>query len=321
MIFHICLAFLFESPKTNKEKIVFVRLDIFLKGAYMNAWIWYSSLETMTPIQKKKLLELYGSPEKIFEAKPEDFLNFNFLKESNRIEIAQKRDAKLMVRYEEYMKKNKIQMITFEDKRYPQKLKEIYDSPISFFAKGNLSLLEKPGIGVIGCREATKYGLEVARQMAYDLSLGNMIVVSGMAKGIDAAAHQGAIMASGKTIAVLGTGVDYPYPFCNIALYKEILQKGGLIISEFLVGTTPKPINFPKRNRIISALSEGILVVEAKKKSGTMITVDFALEQGKNIYMIPGNIDSTTSEGTNELIKQGAKLVSNVQDILEDYIT
>ena len=166
-----------------------------------------------------------------------------------------------------------------------------------------------------------EYGMNIARKMSYDLANKNIVVVSGMAKGIDGIAHRGALETNqkGSTIAVLGSGVDYPYPYENIETYKNILKNDGLIISEYIVGTKPNGKNFPKRNRIISGLSNGILVIEAKKKSGTMITVDFALEQGKNVYIVPGNIDSSNSEGTNELIKQGAKLVSNIDDILEDY--
>lgn len=285
----------------------------------MNYWIWYATLQTLNRIQKKKLLELFQNPNNIFKLKKEELLNLKFLKQSNIEEILQNRDLILIAKYENYMNKMGIKMINLTDNNYPQKLKNIYDPPISLFFKGNLSLLNEFSIAIIGCREASTYGLKIAKQMAYELSENHITIVSGMAKGIDGIAHQGSIDAKGKTIAVLGTGVDYPYPFENIEIYQKILKNNGLIVSEYLVGTKPKPKNFPARNRIISALSEGVLVVEAKKKSGTMITVDFALEQGKNVYVIPGNINSSYSEGTNELIKQGAKLVSNIEDILEDF--
>lgn len=282
----------------------------------MNYWIWFATLDTLNPIQKKKLLDIYKSPENVFMVKKVELENLLFLKKSNIDELLTKRDLKLLKRYEEYIGQNSIQIINITDKEYPEKLKNIYDPPITIFAKGNISLLNSCSIAVIGCREASKYGLNVAKKMSYDLASKNIVVVSGMAKGIDAMAHRGAI---GNTIAVLGSGVDYPYPTENINIYKDILKNNGLIISEYIVGTRPEAKNFPKRNRIISGLSEGILVVEAKKKSGTMITVDFALEQGKNVYIIPGAIDSPNSEGTNDLIKQGAKLVTDIEDILEDF--
>lgn len=174
------------------------------------------------------------------------------------------------------------------------------------------------GIGIVGCREPSLYGINVAKRFAKGLSQNKFVIISGMAKGIDAAGHLGALMENGKTIAVLGCGVDIVYPKENKEIYVDILKKGGLIVSEYIVGTRPEAKNFPQRNRIISGLSSGVLVVEAREQSGTMITTDFALEQGKELYVIPGNIDSPTSEGTNNLIKEGARLVTSVKEIVED---
>ena len=203
---------------------------------------------------------------------------------------------------------------------YIKKLKEIYDPPITLFAKGDISLLNyQNSIAVVGCRNATKYGLKTAKEIAYGLARENILIVSGMAKGIDGEGHRGALETDGKTIAVLGSGVDVPYPLENIELYKKIIEK-GLVISEYIVGTKPEAGNFPARNRLVSGLAQGVVVVEAKINSGSMITVDFALEQGKNVYVVPGNINSPNSSGTNELIKSGAQLITSYEDVINDLL-
>lgn len=286
----------------------------------MKYWIWYSILKTLTERQKRKLLEIYKNPNKIFMLSRVDLENLNFLSTSNINEILENRNATLLKQYEDYIKSNNIYLLNITDEKYPLKLKNIYDPPITLFLKGNVNLINEFSIAIIGCREATYYGMNIAKRFSRELAEKGVVIISGMAKGIDGVAHIGALDANGKTIAVLGSGVDYPYPLENIKIYKEILNNNGLIISEYIVGTKPNAINFPKRNRIIRALSNGVLVIEAKKKSGTMITVDFALEQGKEVYVVPGDIDRENSQGTNDLIKQGAKLVSNIEEILEDFI-
>lgn len=216
----------------------------------------------------------------------------------------------------EYMIKNDIDIITIEDKMYPKSLKEVYDYPICLYAKGNIELLNKERmIAIIGCREYSEYGKKCAIYFSYNLARKNVIIVSGLARGIDSFSHYGTIKANGKTIAVLGNGLDIIYPKENKRLANEIIQKNGLIVSEYALESVPEKRNFPARNRIISGLSKGVIVIEAKKKSGTLLTVDFALEQGKDIYAVPGNINSLNSVGTNDLIKQGAKLVTNYEEI------
>ena len=177
----------------------------------------------------------------------------------------------------------------------------------------------------MGCREASEYGIKAAKYFSYNLAKYGINIISGLAKGIDSYAHFGSVYAnqenilSGKTIAVLGCGLDIIYPKENTLLADEIVKTGGLIISEYPLGTKPEKRNFPARNRIISGLSKGVLVIEAKEKSGTLITVDFALEQGRDVFVVPGNINSINSVGTNDLIKQGAHIVTNVNDIIQFY--
>ena len=211
---------------------------------------------------------------------------------------------------------NKIISITTYDKKYPEKLKNIYDKPCVLYAKGNLDLLNEKSVAIVGSRDCTDYGKNTAKQLAYNLAKNNICIVSGLAKGIDKYAHIGALEANGNTIAVIGNGLDYIYPYENKNLYELILRKNGLIITEYIIGTKPNRMNFPARNRIISGLSDGIVVVEAGKKSGSLITAEFGMEQGKEVFAVPGNIDSPNSVGTNELIKDGANIVLDYTDIL-----
>ncbi len=208
-----------------------------------------------------------------------------------------------------------IKELNINDEEYPQKLKQIYDPPAKLYYVGDLKLLNNKSIAIIGCRKASKYGLKISKIFSEGLSKEKVTIISGFARGIDTEAHKGAINNEGKTVAILGNGIDIIYPSENKELFVDIISKGGLIISEFENGIKPLKENFPRRNRIISALSDGVVVVEAKRKSGTMITVDYALEQGKEVYVVPGNIDSLNSEGTNELIKQGAIIVTSYKDV------
>ena len=220
----------------------------------------------------------------------------------------------------DFMEKNHIDIISIQDKEYPQILRTIAYPPINLYIKGDKSILNNVGIGIVGCRIPSDYGIKIAKEFSYNISKRNVNIISGLAKGIDSYAHLGAIEAKQKTIAILGNGLDTVYPKENYKLFQDILNSGGAIISEFPLGTSPKKENFPRRNRIISGMSNGILVVEAKKQSGTLITVDFALEQGRDVYVIPGNIDSENSVGTNDLIKQGAKLVTSWEECIEEYL-
>ena len=263
------------------------------------------------------MLEKIGTPEKIYKTNICDIEKINGIRKDAIINIEKSKNKELMRKYEEYIYNHEIEVIPIDDVNYPAALREIYDPPITLFAKGNIAFLGEKSIGIVGSRDATSYGFNTAKELSYSLAQNNIVIVSGLARGIDKAAHIGALNARGKTIAVLGCGIDICYPNENMVIYKEILRR-GLIISEYIVGTKPEAGNFPARNRIISGLSNGVVIVEAKAKSGAIITADFALEQGRTVYAIPGNINSIQSEGTNDLIKQGAKAVTSINDVLED---
>lgn len=213
-----------------------------------------------------------------------------------------------------------INLLVCNNKNYPEKLRHITDCPTCLFYKGNVNLLYKRNIAIVGSRECSNYGKQLAVKFAYQLAKRGLGIVSGGARGIDACAHWGAIAAGGETILVLGNSLEYVYPPENKNLEDKILDNNGIIVSEYTSGTKPNQYTFPQRNRIISALSDGVLVIEAQKQSGALITVDFALEQGKDVFVVPGNITSKYSVGSNNIIKQGAKLVTNLQDILEEFI-
>ncbi len=200
---------------------------------------------------------------------------------------------------------------------YPALLEEIYDPPLILYARGHLEALEQPGVAIVGTRKPTIYGLQMAQGLASDLGNRGISVISGLARGIDAAAHRGCLEGGGTTIAVLGCGIDVIYPREHRQLTQRILQK-GLLITEFTPGTSPAPQNFPVRNRIISGLAMGSLIVEASEYSGSLITARLAMEQNREVFALPGNLTSPQSFGPNFLIKQGAKLVQSWRDIVEE---
>ena len=213
------------------------------------------------------------------------------------------------------------QIVAFEDAAYPSQLKQIYDPPLVLYVRGNAEAVSQPGIAVIGTRHPTPYGTGMAERLACDLAARGLVIFSGLARGVDTAGHRGAIAGKGKTVAVLGTGIDVIYPKENTRLTEQMLALGGALVSEFPLSTFPAPQNFPIRNRIISGLSLGVLVVEAAEYSGTRITARCALEQGRDVYAVPGNVTNKNSWGPNTLIKQGAKLVATWDDVWEELPT
>ena len=302
-------------------------------------WIWLSLIKGLGCVRKNKLLKMYGTPERIYELSKSDLLKIDGIGEETATNIIETKNEKILNYHIKYMKENNIDIIHICEKSYPQILKQIYDAPVSLYIRGNKKILNGENVGIVGCRDCTDYGKKAAKYFGYNLSKEKSInIVSGLAKGVDSYAHWGSVGANievkgdkncgkkysscgkqnidcGKTIAVLGNGLDMIYPKENIELANEIIRNGGAIISEYPCGTKPDKMNFPARNRIISGISQGIIVIEAKEKSGTLITVDFALEQGRDVFVVPGNINSMNSVGTNDLIKQGAKMITSYEEI------
>lgn len=254
----------------------------------MEYWIWLSRIEGLGPVKIKHLLDIYKTPEKIWQLDKQELTKLKGVGEKIAQQILDTKYRKNLEQYSAYMKKYNIGMITILDSDYPKKLKCIYDPPIVLYYKGNKEMLKENNIiAMIGSRLCSDYGEQVSMKLSYELAKQGICIVSGMAKGIDSYSHLGCIKAGGGTIAVLGNGLDRIYPKENIALYNKIIQTEGLILSEYVIGTKPNKMNFPARNRIISGLSSAVIVVEAKKKSGTLNTVDFALDQGKDVFVVP----------------------------------
>lgn len=278
-------------------------------------WITLNQIHGLGNAGICQLLAKFGSPDAIFSA------SISQLRELVDIEIAQTihkgLDMDVIAPTLDWLKKDHTHLITLADDTYPKQLLEISNPPAILYAIGHLHWLNHPSIAMVGSRSATPQGEKNAEDFAASLCNHGLCVVSGMALGIDGAAHRGALKANGATIAVVGTGLDIVYPAKHRDLAHQIAQR-GLIISEFPLGTPSKAQNFPRRNRVISGLSLGCLVVEANIDSGSLITARLATEQGREVFAIPGSIHSPVSKGCHLLIKQGAKLIENTQDILEE---
>ena len=280
-------------------------------------WIWFSLLTEINYKLKRNLIVKYKDPKIIYELDDAELISNSGIGKKAVCLIQNKLIKERLDDYIEKMNQEKINILTIQDKEYPRILKQIYDYPITLYIKGNNDILNNANIAIIGCRYCTEYGKKAAEYFSYNLAKENVTIVSGLARGIDGYSHIGALKAKGKTIAVLGNGLDIVYPKQNEIIYQKIIEENGAIISEYPLGTKPEKNNFPERNRIISGISKGVLIIEAKERSGTIVTADFALEQGRDVYVVPGNINSPNSVGTNRLIKEGAMLVTNYKDILE----
>ena len=281
-------------------------------------WIWISSLEGMGAVKAMSLLELYKNPRIIYDLSEKELKQTKFLTEKNIEELLDKQKKVRVNQIYQLMIKHNIKMINIFDDKYPHNLKQIYDPPVALYYIGKFEINDF-AIAIVGSRRTTNYGSYSAKKLSYDLAMRGIQIVSGLARGIDSIAHEGCLAARGKTIAVLGCGLDTIYPPENTNLFDEIIKSEGLVLSEYPPGMPPLQHNFPARNRIISGISSGVLVVEAAKRSGSLITACYALEQGREVFAIPGNIDCAYSRGTNQLIKDGAKMVICAEDILEEF--
>ena len=280
-------------------------------------WIALSRVKGLGRVTFKKLVAHFGDPAAVFSSTSSELSAIEGL-DANVIEglcdFAEWEEVEKEIRRAEQAGAT---LIPFSDPNYPPRLRMIADPPPLLYVKGEICADDDRAVAVVGSRSASEYGQRVARNLCRDLASLGFTVVSGMARGLDGAAHEAALSAGGRTLAVLGSGVDRPYPPEHEKLYHRIREKGA-VISEFPMGTRPLAFNFPARNRLISGLSLGVVVVEATEKSGSLITAALALEQGREVFAVPGEVGASRSRGTHRLIRQGAKLVESAADIVEE---
>ncbi len=281
------------------------------------SWLALTLTPGLGPTRARRLVEFFGSVEGVFSASLTELEAAGLAAQSAQaigtgrsIELAHDEAAKAGA--------SGIHIIAKDDAEYPTRLRQIYDPPLVLYVRGNIGAVSQPGIAVVGTRHPTPYGMGMAERLGCDLAARGLVIISGLARGVDTFAHRGAVAAKGKAVAVFGTGVDVIYPKENSRLADQVLSLGGALISEFPLGTFAAPQNFPIRNRIISGMSFGVLVVEAAEYSGTRITARCALEQNREVFAVPGNVINKNSWGPNTLIKQGARLVATWEDVWEE---
>ena len=282
------------------------------------ACIALNMLPTVGPVRLRKLLEIFKQPQEILEAKRGELRKVEGIGNEVADQLSNWESIIDLGTELDRIREFGATVITQESPSYPRALREIHAPPIVLYVWGELKERDHHAIGIIGARRTTHYGVESAKKLAYQLAYAGLTVVSGLARGIDTAAHQGALAAKGRTIAVIGSGLAKLYPPENAGLAEKIRAGNGAIVSEFSMEIEPDRQTFPMRNRIISGLSHGILVVEAGLNSGALITASQALEQGRSVYAVPGHINAPSAMGSNRLIQQGAKLVMDASDILDD---
>ncbi|WP_260706154.1 DNA-processing protein DprA [Edaphobacter flagellatus] len=267
-----------------------------------------------------KVMQRLAEPERLFEASLTDLEGLGMPAHSAQFIFDRKARAAAESEWQRVAEAGG-SILTPNDDAYPERLKEIYDPPAVLWIRGNVASLSRPGIAVVGTRHPSTYGAGMAEMLSRDLAARRLTIFSGMARGVDTAAHKGALAAKGNTVAVWGTGIDVIYPKENKRLAEQIVESGGAIVSEYPLGTFPAPQNFPVRNRILSGLSIGVLVIEAAEHSGTRITARLAMEQNRDVYALPGNVTNKNAWGPNTLIKQGARLTATWEDVWEDLPT
>lgn len=284
-----------------------------MEAKYYNVLL--SMVDGLGPRWRATLTEAFGSPSAAWNAPEAEIKAIPRIPRKVVGDLIHKRDTLQPEQVIANLKQSGIQFIFREDPDYPPLLEQIFDPPQVLYFKGDPRLFQLPMVAIVGARKASPYGLAAAEKISRELAKAGLCVVSGMARGIDSAAHKGALSVNGPTVAVLGCGVDVVYPAENRRLMSELINR-GLVVSEFPPGTGPAAGNFPVRNRIISGLAKGVLIIEAAEKSGSLITADCALEQGRDVFAVPGQITNPLNKGAHKLIKQGAKLVEDVSDIL-----
>jgi DNA processing protein len=280
-------------------------------------WLTLRFIPGLGNVACKNLIERFGSPAAVFRAGPRELLKIDGIREETAGRISQRRCSGDPAKVLEALTRQGARIVTYTDPNYPPALREIHDPPLLLYVQGGDIPSRALFVAVVGSRSPTPYGLKAAEGIAQGLARRGLGVASGLARGIDSAAHWGCIEGRGFALAVLGTGIDVLYPESNKKLHRRVLEQGA-VVTEFPPGTPPEPWNFPARNRIISGVSKAVVVVEATMKSGSLITASLALEQGRDVFAVPGSVHSFKSQGCHSLIKQGARLVESADDILEE---
>ncbi|TLD71144.1 DNA-protecting protein DprA [Phragmitibacter flavus] len=275
-------------------------------------------LPKIGPIRVQRLLEVFGTPEDILRAKASDIQQIDGFGNDLASTIAHWKKHIDLDRELRRIQEENLTLVTPEDSVYPDLLSEIHDPPLLLYVRGQITERDRHAVSIVGVRNATAYGLATAKKLAFQLAQAGYTIISGLARGIDTAAHEGALAAKGRTIAVIGSGHAKLYPPENAALAERIAESGA-VVSEYPVDYPPDKTTFPQRNRIVSGWSSGTIVVEAALRSGSLITANQAMDQGRTVFAVPGNIDRPSSHGCNHLIQQGAKLVQDASDILEEF--
>lgn len=279
-------------------------------------WLGFNIISSMGMKRIEELITQFGSLGNVWNADEKHLKTAKLPEKFIQKLLTQRQKLDLYAEYQKLAKYN-ARMIIFTDDEYPAKLRTITDPPPVLYIRGNLRPQDEKALAVVGTRKCTRYGKDVSAHLSEQLVKNGVTIISGLAQGIDASAHEGALKGGGRTIAIMGCGIDRIYPAQHSELAKQVSEHGALI-SEFALGTPPLAENFPRRNRIISGLSLGVLVIEAPEKSGALITAGMAAEQGREVFVIPGNITNNMALGTNKLLQDGAKLVTSAQDILNE---